>query len=46
MRHIPRLEFVGDEWKLLTLDANYDRDLITPVFPQRAVKFHFSDNAR
>lgn len=45
-RFISRLEFVGNEWKLLTLDAIYDRDLITPVVPQKAVEFHFPDNAR
>ena len=45
-RFISRLEFVGDEWRLLTLEAIYDRDLITPVIPQRTAEFHFPKNAR
>ncbi|GKZ40115.1 hypothetical protein AbraIFM66950_002418 [Aspergillus brasiliensis] len=45
-RFISRLEFVGGEWRLLTLEAIYDRDLITPVIPQRTAEFHFPKDAR
>lgn len=45
-RFISRLELVGDEWKLLSLEAIYDRDFITPVIPQKTVQFHFPENSR
>ncbi|KAL5335040.1 hypothetical protein BJX70DRAFT_401927 [Aspergillus crustosus] len=32
-RFISRLERVAGQWKLLTLEAIYDRDAITPVLP-------------
>jgi hypothetical protein len=45
-RFISRLENVGGEWKLLTLDAIYDRDSITPVLPRAPVDFPFPPGAR
>lgn len=32
-RFISRMEYVDSEWKLLTLEAIYDRDYITPTVP-------------
>ncbi|CAI7670863.1 unnamed protein product [Penicillium pancosmium] len=32
-RFLSRLEYVDSEWKLLTLEAIYDRDYITPTVP-------------
>lgn len=32
-RFISRLEYVDSEWKLLTLEAIYDRDYISPTTP-------------
>ncbi|KAE8332946.1 hypothetical protein BDV39DRAFT_215935 [Aspergillus sergii] len=45
-RFISRLELVDDEWKLLSLEAIYDRDFITPVIPQRTADFNFPDDTR
>lgn len=45
-RFISRLEFVGDEWKLLSLEAIYVRDFITPVIPGRTATFDFPENTR
>lgn len=35
-RFISRLECVDGQWKLLTLEAIYDRDCITPTIPSSA----------
>ncbi len=35
-RFVSRLEKVGNEWKLLTLEAIYERDYIRPTFPSPA----------
>jgi hypothetical protein len=45
-RFISRLELVGDEWKLLSLEAIYIRDFITPVIPERTASFDFPENSR
>ncbi|KAF9884525.1 hypothetical protein FE257_001713 [Aspergillus nanangensis] len=45
-RFISRLEAVNGEWKLLTLDAIYDRDSIVPVVPNAPVEFHIPHDAR
>jgi hypothetical protein len=45
-RFISRLEFVSGEWKLLTLDAIYERDCIMPVIPGGLADFRFSEDAR
>ncbi|KAJ5096627.1 hypothetical protein N7456_007348 [Penicillium angulare] len=45
-RFISRLELVGDEWKLLSLEAIYIRDFITPVIPERTARFDLPENTR
>ncbi|KAJ5632772.1 hypothetical protein N7490_009111 [Penicillium lividum] len=40
-RFISRLEVVNGEWKLLTLDAIYERDSIMPVVPGTVAEFFF-----
>lgn len=45
-RFISRLEFVGEEWKLLSLEAIYIRDFITPVIPGRTASFDLPENTR
>jgi hypothetical protein len=40
-RFISRLEKVNGEWKLLTLDAIYDRDTITPALPMLSTPAKF-----
>lgn len=43
---ISRLEFVGGEWRLLTLQAIYNRDSIIPVVPCAPVDFHLPAGSR
>lgn len=45
-RFISRLEFVEDGWKLLSLEAIYIRDFITPVIPERTASFNLPKNTR
>lgn len=45
-RFISRLELVEDEWKLLSLEAIYVRDFITPLMPERTASFDFPENSR
>ncbi|EHK17929.1 uncharacterized protein TRIVIDRAFT_67153 [Trichoderma virens Gv29-8] len=41
-RFVSRLEKIGSEWKLLTLEAIYDRDYIRPVLPMLATTLPLS----
>lgn len=45
-RFISRLEKFDGEWKLLTLEAIYDRDSITSVLPSAPVDFGFAPGSR
>ncbi|KAJ5756889.1 uncharacterized protein N7511_007071 [Penicillium nucicola] len=45
-RFISRLQKVDGQWKLLTLEAIYDRDSITSVLPSAHVDFGISPGSR
>lgn len=45
-RFISRVECIDGEWRLLTLEAIYDRDSITPVTPCIPVDFHLHTSSR
>lgn len=45
-RFISRVECIDGEWKLLTLEAIYNRDSITPVIPCTPVDFHLRKSSR
>lgn len=42
-RFISRLSKTTDGWRLLTLDAIYDRDTLTPVIPTQAATIKLED---
>ena len=42
-RFISRLSKTTDGWRLLTLDAIYDRDTLTPVIPTQATAVKLDD---
>ncbi|GKZ95767.1 hypothetical protein AnigIFM59636_009775 [Aspergillus niger] len=45
-RFISRLQNVDGQWKLLTLEAIYDRDNITPVLPGTPANIHIAPGTR
>ncbi|PYH80325.1 hypothetical protein BO82DRAFT_433504 [Aspergillus uvarum CBS 121591] len=45
-RFISRLQIVDGQWKLLTLEAIYDRDNIVPVLPGAPADFHIAHETR
>ncbi|KAJ5115786.1 hypothetical protein N7456_000134 [Penicillium angulare] len=45
-RFVSRLQRIGSEWKMLTLEAIYERDTITPVIPSTSAAIFALEGAR